>query len=105
MRSLENRVAAMEVSAPLAQPADIDDRNRATVRQSLLREFGDYGARFFAMCKRVENGHATPDDDRIMAAAVDGWVSMPGYDGREYVLALGHVLAELEGDGALLPRR
>jgi len=110
MGSFENRVAALEGVAPLEQPAAIDDRNRAVVMQALRREFGDgahflgkdYGARFIAMCKRVESGHATPDDDRIMAAAVYGWV--PGYDGREYVLALGHVLAELEGDGPPISR-
>ena len=61
MGSLENRVAALEGSAPLAQPADIADRNSAVVRQALRREFGDgahflgndYGARFIAMCRRV----------------------------------------------------
>jgi hypothetical protein len=104
MGSLENRVAALEGSAPLVEQSEaIANKNCSMVWQALAREFddgrkflsNDHGDRFIAMCKRVEAGHATPDDDRIMAAAVDGWVSMPDFDGREYVLALGGVLADL----------
>lgn len=103
MGSLENRVATLEGAAPPTQPADIAEMNCAKVWEALAREFddggkflsSDHGDRFIAMCERVETGHATPDDDRIMAAAVDGWVSMRDSDGREYVLALGRVLADL----------
>lgn len=100
MGSLEHRVAALEGAAPQAQTADVDKKNSAMVWQALAREFrgfpnGEGGASFIAMCKRMEAGHATPDDDRIMAIAIAGWFSVGSDDGQEYVLALGAVLADL----------
>jgi hypothetical protein len=93
----------LESATPVIARQD-DEGNYTRLMRVLAGAFGDgekfdvHGAHllaFVAMCKRVEAGHATPDDDRIMAAAVEGWAPVADCDGREYVLAMGSVLADL----------